>query len=290
MKALVFGSCNLDAVWQVPRIVSPGETLGVRHFTLSPGGKGLNQAVALKKAGMDAYFAGCVGPDGALLRQTLLENGVDESGLRTVDTPSGTAQIQVTDEGENAILLFRGANGEVTRAMADETLSRFAPGDLLVLQNEISELTYLISEGYRRGMAVVLNPSPFDDAMRDVDYAKVSLVFVNETEFAGLAAGRTTEDFIADMRRSCPDTRWVVTLGANGSFYFDKDQYCFQPAFPAHAVDTTCAGDTFTGFFTAALCKGEPVPEALRLGAAASAVTVSRVGAACAIPTIDELK
>ncbi len=289
MKTLVFGSCNLDYTYQVPRIVSSGETLPVRAVSLNPGGKGVNQSVALKKAGLDVWFAGCRGADGAALTAVLRENGVDTSFLRTVDTPSGAAYIQVTDTGENAILLYHGANYAVTRAQIDETLAAFEPGDLLVMQNEISELDYLIEEGCRRGLRLVLNPSPFEENMRAIDYSRLFLVFINEVEFAGLAAGRDLDAFINDMRASCPDTRWVITLGGEGSLYFDKEVFLRQPAFPVNAVDTTCAGDTFTGFFTAALTRGEELGTCLRQASAASAVTVSRVGAAGVIPTKEEM-
>ena len=290
MKTLVFGSCNLDYTYQVPRIVTPGETLPVRAVSLNPGGKGVNQSVALKKAGLDVWFAGCRGADGAALQAVLAENGVDTGFLRTVETPSGAACIQVTDTGENAILLFHGANHAVTPQMIDETLSHFGPGDLLVMQNEVSSLSYLIREGARRGMRLVLNPSPFDAAMREIDYGSIWLVFINEVEFAGLAAGRDMDTFMADMRRRYPDTRWVVTFGAQGSLYFDKESCFRQPAFSVNAVDTTCAGDTFTGFFTAALTRGAPIPTCLLQATAASAVTVSRVGAAGVIPTPDEVQ
>ena len=285
MKTLVFGSCNLDYIYRVPRIVSPGETVGVDAVRVSPGGKGLNQAIALKKAGLNVYFAGKCGADGALLRSTAEQNGVDITFFKTAEGPSGQAHIQVTRTGENAILLYRGANYEITRDMIDDTLSQFGAGDLLVLQNEVSELDYMIRAGYRRGMRVVLNPSPIDEKMRDIDYSRVWLVFINEVELAGLAAGRATDAFIADMRRTYPTCRWVITLGEKGSLYFDRDSSFRQEAVPANAVDTTCAGDTFTGFFTAALCGGADIPTALLHGAAAASVTVSRVGAAGVIPT-----
>ena len=290
MKTLVFGSCNLDYIYSVERIVSPGETVPVTAMHMSPGGKGLNQAVALKKAGLDVYFAGCYGTDGASLKTLLEGSGVDVSGFVPVDCPNGQAHIQVTSTGENAILLYRGANGRVTRAMIDETLSRFSAGDLLILQNEISELRYLIDEGFRRGLRTVLNPSPYTPEMSALDYGKIWLVFINEVELAGLSGGRTEAEFIADMRARYPETRWVVTLGEKGSFYFDKNVLLRQGIFPVTAVDTTCAGDTFTGYFTAAFCAGADPAEALRRAAAASGITVSRMGAAGMIPASDEVE
>lgn len=290
MKTLVFGSCNLDYIYSVERIVSPGETVPVTGMHLSPGGKGLNQAIALKKAGLDVYFAGCYGTDGASLKTLLEQNGVDVSCFLPVDCPNGQAHIQVAPNGGNAILLYRGANGRVTRAMIDETLARFSAGDLLVLQNEISELPYLIDAGFRRGMRTVLNPSPYMPEMSALDYGKIWLVFINEVELAGLAGGRSETEFVADMRARYPDTLWAVTLGEKGSFYFDKTELLRQGIFPVAAVDTTCAGDTFTGYFTAALCAGKSPAEALRRAAAASGITVSRMGAAGMIPSADEVE
>ena len=289
MKALVFGSCNLDFIYRVPHIVSPGETAEISALRTSPGGKGLNQAIALKKAGLTVYFAGKRGADGALLQRTAEENGVDTSFLRVSSGASGQAHIQVTETGENAILLYRGANYEITREEINETLACFGEGDLLVMQNEISELTYLIDAGFRRGMHTVLNPSPINDAMCSIDYTKIGLVFINEVELAGLACGRTLDAFIGDMRKKYPETRWVVTLGKEGSLYFDAASLYRQPALPANVLDTTCAGDTFTGYFTAALCEGTDISTALLRGAAASSITISRVGAAGVIPTKAEV-
>ena len=290
MKTLVYGSCNVDHIYRVPHIVAPSETLGISAVQVSPGGKGLNQAVALKKAGLQVRFAGKRGPDGAVLTETLSAAGVDLAYFRTSAAPSGQAHIQVAEDGENAILLYRGANYEVTREEIDETLSAFGAGDLLVLQNEISELSYLIDRGYLLGMKTVLNPSPISSEMLGIDYSKIWLVFINEVELAGLAEGKSEEAFVADMRARFPHTRWVVTLGAAGSFYFDSSTLVRQAAVPAAAVDTTCAGDTFTGYFTEALVSGRSPAEALRRASAASAIAVSRVGAAGSIPEREEVE
>ncbi len=288
MKVLVFGSCNLDYIYKVPKIVAPGETLPIRRVAVSPGGKGLNQAVALKKAGLDVSFAGNVGEDGASLRTLLSEAGVDVSLLRTADDANGQAHIQVTDTGENAILLYHGANHRATRAQIDDALSRFEPGDLLVLQNEVNELEYLIDRAFALGLRTVLNPSPFAPELPDIDLDKIWLMFVNETEAAGFAAGRAIPEFIADTQKKHPALRCVVTLGAAGSLYFDKDTMLRQAAFPADPVDTTCAGDTFTGYFTATLLRTGAPAAALRRASAASSIVISRVGAAGMIPTAAE--
>ena len=288
MKTLVFGSCNLDFNYSVPAVVAPGETAAVSAMHKSPGGKGLNQAIALQKAGLQTYFAGLRGPDGELLLQTLADAGVDARFFRRCAEPTGQAHIQVTPTGENAILLYRGANGLITREMIDDTLAFFGPGDLLVLQNEVSELDHMIEAGFRKGMKTVLNPSPISAAMTCVDYSKTDLVFMNEVELAGLSGGRGAAALIADMRKKYPAAHWVITLGGQGSLYFDAHALYRQPAFSVDAVDTTCAGDTFTGYFTVAFYGGLSPAEALRRASAAAAVTVSRMGAAGVIPTKEE--
>lgn len=289
MKVLVFGSCNLDFIYKVPRIVSPGETLPIRQVAVSPGGKGLNQAIALKKAGMTVSFAGNIGPDGASLGTLLSEAGVDVSLLQTAEDANGQAVIQVTDAGENAILLYHGANHRATREQIDEAIARFAPGDLLVLQNEVNELPYLIDRAFEAGLRTVLNPSPFATELLELDLDKIWLMFVNETEAAGFAGERELPAFIADTQKNHPSLRCVITLGAAGSIYFDKDTVLRQAAFPADVLDTTCAGDTFTGYFTETLLgTGDPAA-ALRRASAASSVVISRIGAAGMIPTADEV-
>ena len=289
MKVLVFGSCNLDYIYKVPKIVSPGETLPIRKVAVSPGGKGLNQAVALKKAGLDVAFAGNIGPDGGMLRALLDKAGVDVSLLRAADDANGQAHIQVTDTGENAILLYPGANCRATRAQIDDAIARFDPGDVLVLQNEVNELSYLIDRAFERGLRTALNPSPFAPELLQTDLDKIWLMFVNETEAAGFANGRALADFIADTRKTHPALRCVVTLGAAGSVYFDKDAVLRQAAFPADPVDTTCAGDTFTGYFTETLLRTGDPAAALRRASAASSVVISRIGAAGMIPSAEEV-
>ncbi len=242
------------------------------------------------------YHAGAVGmDDGEFLAELLKENGADTRFIRRLDMPSGHAIIQNTPDGDNCILICGGANRAITREMADETLSFFGEGDFLVLQNEISSLEYLMDRARENGMLIVLNPSPFDGALIPLVKKGVYLLMVNEVEAAGLCgtlpSGEEARDaLIAGIRAHFPGTRAVLTLGGEGACYIDGDEMVFQPAFPVKAVDTTAAGDTFTGYFVGALAEGRSPAEALKRAAAAAAISVTRPGAAPSVPGKEEVE
>ena len=289
MKILNFGSLNLDLVYQMPHFVRAGETLSSLSFTRNVGGKGLNQSVALAKAGAQVYHAGLVGEDGEMLRGFLRDNGVDVRFVRTVDQPSGHAVIQVEPAGNNCIFLYGGANQCVTEDFIREALEPFGPGDFLVLQNEINAIDRIIELAAQRGMQVVLNPSPIADNLKALPLEKVSWFIVNEIEGAELS-GETDPDRILDKLTTLyPHAQIVLTLGGDGSVYAGHGERVAQSVFPVRAVDTTAAGDTFTGFFFAAVADGVPVAEALRRASKASSISVTRPGAAASIPMLDEV-
>lgn len=289
MKVLNFGSLNLDYVYRVPHFAAPGETLAAASRSVNLGGKGFNQTVALARAGATVFHAGCVGSEGRPLTAFLEENGVDVTFLQQVDRPQGRAIIQVTDTGENCILLFGGSNEAVTERQADEVLARFGAGDWLVLQNEIPCVEYLARQAAARGMQVFLNPSPFSEALRDLDYTLVSWLAVNEVEARQLTGRTCPEEAWAALHGTWPRLNMLLTLGGAGSVCFTPGGTCRQAAFSVRAVDTTGAGDTFTGFFLAGLAEGLPLQACMRQAAMAAAISVSRPGAACSIPTAREV-
>lgn len=289
MRILNFGSMNLDYVYRVPHFVAPGETLAAESQALNPGGKGLNQSIALARAGAAVCHAGCVGAGGEQLAALLRENGVDITFLRPVGCLQGNAMIQVNDAGENCILLYGGSNRAVTREQVDETLAQFSAGDYLVLQNEISCLEYLVRRAAEKGMRIVFNPSPFEDHLRKLDYNAVSWLLVNEVEARQLT-GQTQPQAVWDaLHGRYPSLCLVLTLGGAGAVCFTPRETVRQPIFPARAVDTTAAGDTFTGFFLAALVAERPLAVCMRRAAMASALGVGRPGASCSIPTAAEV-
>lgn len=290
MKVLNFGSLNYDYVYSVDHMVIPGETLTSFGMETHFGGKGLNQSIALSRAGVPVYHAGLVGEEGQMFLDVCKESGVDTRFIKSISGKSGHTIIQVDKNAQNCILLYGGSNRKMTKAFVDEVLSFFEKGDILLLQNEINELDYIIDKAYEIGMQIVLNPSPFDSALDACDLSKISIFLLNEIE-GGQISGETEPDKILDkMISQFPEAKVVLTLGSDGVVYRDKSQTCRQGIFKVKAVDTTAAGDTFTGYFIASLVQNMPIPEALSMCAKASAIAVSKMGATDSIPTVEEVK
>ena len=284
MRVLNFGSLNLDYVYQVEHFVQPGETLSVVSQSVNAGGKGLNQSVALAKAGAEVCHAGCIGTGGDLLLDLLNENGVGTEYLRAVPSIQGNAVIQVNPEGQNCILLFGGSNQCITDEQIEQTMKGFAPGDWLVLQNEVNNLPRIVDVGYARGMKIVLNPSPCNEKLKEVDFGKLSWLLVNEIEAEQLSGSREPEKAWQLLHVKYPALSLLVTLGSEGSVAFTKEKTVCQPAFPVRAVDTTAAGDTFTGYFISGLMENHSLSDCMLLASMAAAISVTRPGAAQSIP------
>lgn len=293
MKVLVFGSLNLDHVYQVDRFVQPGETMTSRKLNLFCGGKGLNQSIAFAKSGMDTYHAGAVGKDDSdLLIGALKEAGVHTEWIRKKDGPSGHAIIQTTPDGENCILLFGGANQSLTKEDVNLALSHFSEGDVLVLQNEINQLSYIMEKAKSLGMTMVLNPSPADEKLSLLPVSSVDYLILNEVEGAMISKASVSDEdeILGELMKQFPDVHIVLTLGERGAVYGYKDKIFRQPACPVKVADTTAAGDTFTGFFMGSLLKGYSVEEALKAAAIAAAIAVGRQGAGASIPAWSEVE
>ena len=290
MKILNFGSCNIDLVYSVKHIVQPGETLAADGLARFPGGKGLNQAIAIARAGAPVYMAGCVGEDDDMLAPLLGAAGVDLTYLRTVQGPTGHAIIQVDESGENCIIIFPGANGKVSCEHIDQVLQDFGEGDILLLQNEISNIPYLLEKAGERGMRIVLNPSPYAEWMQNIDLGLLSCVILNQTEAGCMAGTGQPFDFLEQMRIKYPKLDVLLTLGGDGCIYQKDGKLYRQPSFKTKVVDTTGAGDTFTGYFIAGLYREDPVEEMLKIATAASAIAISKEGAAASIPEYEAVK
>lgn len=284
MRILNFGSLNLDHVYQLSRFVQPGETVTAAEYAVHLGGKGHNQSVALAKAGASVWHAGMIGVDGDALRTHLTRWGVHTDCLRTAPKPTGHSVIQVDAEGQNAIIVYPGANGSIDKKFAQETLSHFGSGDYLLLQNEISALPDIMELAHSQGMHIVLNPSPFNPGITACPLQYVRMFVVNELEGAALSGQTEPESICGAIRRLYPGASVLLTLGADGAVYDDGGKITRQPAYPADVVDTTAAGDTFTGYFLAWLLGGAPVEDALNAAGMAAAIAISRPGAAPSIP------
>ena len=288
MKMLVFGSVNIDHVYRMPHLVRAGETLSSSVYQRNPGGKGLNQAIALARAGMEVSFAGAIGRDGLFLRDYLASFGVDTSLVRVLEEPTGHAMIQLDEAGQNAIVLYGGANQQMTGASIRDTLADFGAGDCILLQNEINLLDEIVRQAKEKGMQVILNPSPMSGALPPL-LPLVDWLILNEVEGEDVTGCREPDAMLDALLSRCPDCRVVLTLGVQGAMYADRTRRCFQPAFPVQAVDTTAAGDTFTGYFFQGVLGGGTVEEALRAAARASAIAVTRPGAGGSIPAMAEV-
>lgn len=289
MNILDFGSLNLDYVYSVDHMVTPGETLASSAMNTYCGGKGLNQSIALAKAGAHVYHAGMVGEDGSILIDICRENGVDTSYIQTVPEKTGHTIIQVDQNGQNSILLYGGANRCITAAYVDEVLANFSQGDILLLQNEINLLDYIIDRAYEKGMMIILNPSPYNNALDACDFSKVSMFLLNEIEGAQIAGENEPEHILEKLKKDYPNAKVVLTLGSNGAVYQDGDVQYRQGIYQVDAVDTTAAGDTFTGYFIASVAAGITATEGLKLASKASAIAVTRPGAVPSIPSKEEV-
>ena len=290
MKVLNFGSLNLDYTYQVSHISRPGETIRAKDVSMNLGGKGFNQSVALSRAGLACYHAGLVGEEGLEFYDACETFGIKTDYIKTVTGRCGHTVIQVDEDGQNCILLYGGANQKNSKEYVDEVLKNFDTGDIIVLQNEINELPYIIDQAFAKGMTIVLNPSPFDERLDACDLGKVSIFIFNETEGQQMTGMTTPATIVAAMAASYSNAKIVLTLGEGGSIYHHGDEELYQAAFKVAAVDTTAAGDTFTGYFIAGLVKKLPMREVLINASKAAALAVTKAGAAVSIPFMSEVE
>lgn len=292
MKALNYGSLNIDFVYNVEHFVRSGETISSQNMAIFAGGKGLNQSVALAKSGIDTWHAGNIGEDGEFLAEILQKAGAHTDLISRLPGRNGHAIIQKQPNGQNCILLYGGSNQQNTKAQVDEVLSHFEKGDYLILQNEINEIAYIMERAHEKGMIIVLNPSPMDEKIFTYPLEYVDYFLLNEIEAKDLTRFKDFGEVDALLDAVCshfPNSKVVLTLGEYGSIYKDEKQKIHQPIVKVPVVDTTAAGDTFTGFFIGSIAKGLSSKEAMQIAAKASAIAVSRQGAAPSIPELNEV-
>ena len=285
MKILNFGSLNVDRVYSVHDFVRAGETILAKELHFFPGGKGLNQTVAVAKAGGKIYHAGIIGRDGGILKECLTENGVSLDFLKEMpDADGGHTALQVSDSGQNAIIVYPGTNAMISRDWIDEVMRQVEPGDMVLMQNEISNVPYVIQRAREAGAVVVLNPSPITENLKTYPIASCNMLIVNEIEGGALTGETEPERILDQMRLQYPHTVCVLTLGKGGSWYVDGTRRIYQPIFRAQAVDTTAAGDTFCGYLLAGLSQHMTPEAAMEMASAAAAIAVTVKGAATSIP------
>ena len=289
MKIYNLGSLNIDYVYRVPRFVQAGETLASSNMEVFPGGKGLNQSIALARAGAEVVHGGIIGRDGAFLETLLTQNGV-VSRIETRELPTGHAIIQVDNDGHNCILLFGGANQTVDEAYARRFLHDAIPRDILLLQNEVSNLPAILAVAAEKGLDIAFNPSPFDEKVLDLPLEQVKWWLCNEIEGEALFGSSNPETIAANFCAQYPHSNLVLTLGSRGSLFANAEGIYYQPAIQTNVVDTTAAGDTFTGYFLHEVISGAHAKKALQVASTAASIAVSRKGASISIPTKIEVE
>jgi ribokinase len=285
VKIVNFGSMNIDYVYHVEHFIQAGETLNSLSLEKHCGGKGLNQSIALAKAGAKVYHAGMIGLDDEILKEALSANGVDLTYLNECGKSTGHAIIQVNQEGQNCILLYSGSNYAFQKAYIDDVLKGFEGNDLVVLQNEINEIPYIMRKAHQQGLKIAFNPSPINAELADYPLETVDWFILNEIEGEALTGKEKPSEIVGELLVRYPSAAIILTLGQKGVLYQDRFKTESFGVYQVDTVDTTAAGDTFTGYFLAGIVKGMDTGNILKWASAAAALAVSQKGAADSIPS-----
>ncbi len=291
MAVFVIGSMNIDMFFDVDHFVRAKETLLPDRCEVLPGGKGLNQACACSKAGAKTFMAGKIGSDRKILLDALNQARVDARFVQIDENDmSGRAIIQRDPSGENCILLVPGLNHALECEDFENVLEKIGENDIVLLQNEISNLCVLAKLLKKKGAFVVFNPAPVTDSIPK-DLSFVSILVVNEVEIEQLLSKTgDPKKLCEEWLGSYPDSSIVLTLSNHGSMFANRNQMLFMPSFPVNTIDTTGAGDTYIGYFCALLDQGSEIESALQFASAAAALSVTRAGAATSIPERKEVE
>ncbi len=278
------GSINADFVYAVPHIPAPGETLSSTNRQTFLGGKGANMSVAAARAAAHVNHIGAVGQDGRWAVQRLLEYGVDTRNIAEIDTETAQAIIMVDPHGENAIVLHPGANVEIPQATLQTAMAEAQTGDWLVIQNETNLQRTAAQLGKKMGLRVAYAAAPFDAERVLAVLPHLDFLILNAVEAQQLQTA--TEQSPADL----PVKDVIVTLGGDGADWYGPDGKQHFDAIKVDPVDTTGAGDTFTGYVLAGLDRGMPMAQAIGQATIAGALMVTRHGTADVIPDLSEVQ
>lgn len=292
-KLCVLGSINVDHVIRVPYFPKVGETLTGYGYQIAYGGKGANQAVAAARLGANVQFIGTIGDDqiGQAMKLAFAQDGIDTSPITTIPNQStGLAMIQVSDEGENSIVISAGANADLTPALVEQYKAVIEQAEILLMQLESPlqavELAARIAK--HAGTRVVLNPAPAQ-ALPESLLSSVDMITPNETEAEILTGVKVCDEQTAyqaaEHFHQLGIETVLITLGSKGVYVSEKGKGQIIPGFRVKAVDTTAAGDTFNAGVVTGLLEGRALSDAIRFAHAAAALSVTRMGAQTAIPT-----
>ena len=296
MSVLVFGSLNLDLVTYADKLPAIGETIVGEKLLKFPGGKGLNQAIAARRAGSEVLMVGSIGndADGDYLFDILKSENIDPKFITKTSEQTGIAVIEVSKSAENRIIIIAGANSKTRFSNEVLTSSPSVTVSLAQLETPIAEVAKFIHESKAAGKITILNPAPIQkldqQLLQDTDY-----LIANETEASfliGSAVEHLSKDEAVSIARQLQKNgskKVIITLGEQGSVYLDQEKELFTPAYKVKAVDTTAAGDAFCGAFATAISENKPVEYALKFASAAGGLAATKAGAVPSLPTQQEI-
>lgn len=284
------GSINIDHVYLTPHTVAPGETLSSHGYQRVLGGKGANQSIAVARAGAAVCHIGAINASDSDIIEQLAQDGINTTGIHFSELATGHAIIQVTDDGENAIVLFAGANHDITNSSLEKQLVNAQPGDWLLAQNETNHIQPALVLAKQQGLKVAFNPAPMTAAIKNIDPALVDLLIVNEIESEQLTGSANIAKALSFFQQNWPTTEVIITQGSQGVVHSYKGQTTELSAFSVDVVDTTAAGDTFVGYFLAQKSQNKSTSDALINACKAAALTVTQLGASSSIPTLSAVK
>lgn len=296
MSVLVFGSLNLDLVTYADKLPAIGETIVGEKLLKFPGGKGLNQAIAARRAGSEVLMVGSIGndADGDYLFDILKSENIDPKFIIKTSEQTGIAVIEVSKSAENRIIIIAGANAKTRFSNEVLTSSPSVTVSLAQLETPIAEVAKFIHESKAAGKITMLNPAPIQkldqQLLQDTDY-----LIANETEASfliGSAVEHLSQDEAVTIARQLQKNgskKVIITLGEQGSVYLDQEKELFTPAYKVKAVDTTAAGDAFCGAFATAISENKPVEYALKFASAAGGLAATKAGAVPSLPTQHEI-
>lgn len=295
-KICVIGSLNMDLVVKVDTMPKGGQTLIGSDFKEVPGGKGANQAVAMARLGGNVNMIGKVGTDGfgQTLISALKNDKVDTKYVNIEDGSTGVAMITVDKNAENSIVVAPGANFKVNSDYIDRNIQAINESDIVVLQLEtpIETIKYALKKAKELEKYTILNPAPAVK-LEDTIIANVDLLTPNETELEILSGIEIkNEDDIKKAAKAMINKgvkELIVTLGSKGSLYINKEDMIFKKSYKVEAIDTTAAGDSYTGALAVAFASNKSVEDAMDFASKVGALTVTKEGAQSSLPTLEDV-